>query len=234
VRTMFDAITVADIPADATMVAGYIDGHYANLPEMQARFPHATVVSVTVTGGDADVLDIENGDATPQDAPGWIDAHPHGSLYCDESTWPAVQAAFGSRPLPPIWVAAYDGDPTVPAYAVAKQYASNSAYDTSSVSAYWPGVDPVPTPPEETMPLTAADASLVVKTLLNTPIWEDGDSPDTRTVGQLLEYMDEHNTGLDVAVAAVSTEVKALAAQVTALAAALAAAGHQPATAASS
>lgn len=227
-RTMFDAVTVADIPADATMVAGYVDGRYANLPEMRIRFPRALVVSVTVAGGDADVLDVENGDASPAQAPGWIAAHPSGSLYCNASTLPAVRAAFGDRPLPPIWLADYDGDPTIPACAVAKQYASNDYYDTSSAADYWPGVDPAPTPVEDNMPLTAADAQLVVHTLLESALPDVGQtnpdgSPATRTIAQWFEYLDAHYLALHA-------QNTALAAQVTALSAALTA-DHGPAPA---
>lgn len=32
-RTMYDSVTVADVPAHATMVAGYANGRYANLPD---------------------------------------------------------------------------------------------------------------------------------------------------------------------------------------------------------
>jgi hypothetical protein len=232
-RTMFDAIVVGDVPPEATMVAGYLDGSWPNVPQMRARFPHAVLVEVAVSVSTPPargrVLDVESGDATAAEAVAWCRSYggPNSELavYCNASTWPSVRAAFAAAGVsePNYWVAEYDNDPTIPAGAVAKQYASNDNFDTSSVSSYWPGVDPAPIPPEQDMPLTTADAQLVVKTLLNTPIWEEGDSPDTRTFGQLCEYLDEHNAGLDEAVAGVSTEVAAVATDVKALTAQLAA-----------
>jgi hypothetical protein len=73
------------------------------------------------------------------------------TIYCNASTWPAVRAAFAAANVaePHYWIAKYDGDPTIPAGAVAKQYRGDVApgYDVSSVVDYWPGVDPAPTNP---------------------------------------------------------------------------------------
>lgn len=159
-RTMYDSVSAASIPADATMVAGYLNGAYAWSSEDWARFPHAVHVTVTVnTSAAADVLDVENGDASPAEAPGWIATHPGGSIYCDSSTWPAVKAAFGGRPLPPFWIADYNGDAsTIPTGAVAAQYEDAGPYDLSVCADYWPGVDPLP---EDDMPLNAADEAAI-------------------------------------------------------------------------
>jgi hypothetical protein len=152
-RTMYDAVTSSNIPAGATMVAGYADGLYANVPAMRARFPHATVVTIAVRWTTkAQVLDVETGDATPAQAVQWctrtMAATPNGQLtvYCNSSTWPSVRAAFRAAGVtePNYWIAQYDGDPTIPAGAVAKQYRDPGPYDLSSVADYWPGVDPLP------------------------------------------------------------------------------------------
>lgn len=178
-RLMYDGVTPSRIPADATMVAGYVDGRYANLPALRQRFPHATVVEIAVfahTNGGT-VLDVEAGDATPGEAPGWVVSRRHAgvdpTVYCSASVWPAVQAAFRNAGIaePHYWIARYDNDPTVPTGAVAKQYKTTAGYDVSSVAAYWPGVDPKPTPapPEEDV-LTAADKawiSLEIATQIN-------------------------------------------------------------------
>ena len=172
-RTMYDGITPSRLPASATIVAGYADGLYANLPTLRARYPHATVVSIAVTASysGAQVLDVETGDATPAQAPGWVKrrraAGADPSVYCNSSTWPAVRAAFRAAGVaePHYWIAQYDGVATIPAGAIAKQYRNTAGYDESIVADYWPGVDPAPNPtPEPDMPLTAADA----KTLLET------------------------------------------------------------------
>ncbi len=228
-RLMYDAITVPSLPSGSLMIAGYLDGFYANLPEMRARFPRAQVVEVAVSAATpaacGRVLDVETGDATSAEAVAWCRAYagPNSDLtvYCNASTWPSVRSAFQAAGVtePNYWIAAYDNDPAIPAGAVAKQYASNDFYDTSSVSAYWPGVDPVPTPPEDDVPLTSADAQLVVKTLLETRVPEgklaDGYIP---TVADMLNGAEVADTDLT----AMKAQISALSAQVTALSAALA------------
>lgn len=173
-RTMFDAVVPGNLPAGAPLYAGYVDGMYANVAQIKARFPGAIVVEIAVSAStDAgQVLDVENFDATPDEAPGWVQmrraAGVDPSVYMNSSTWPAVRAAFQGTGVaePPYWVAQYDGDPTIPAGAVAKQWADNGPYDTSSVADVWPGIDPQ----EIDMPLTPADAELVVKTLLGATV----------------------------------------------------------------
>lgn len=170
-RRMYDAVTVANIPATATMVAGYVDGKYANLTAMRKRFPNAVIVGIAVRAStnDGDVLDIETGDATPAQGPGWVKmrraAGKDPSVYCNSSTWPAVRAAFKAAKVaePHYWIAHYDGDPTIPAGAMAKQFHNDGGWDLSSVVSHWPGVDdgktttPVKPPP-------SAGSSYTVKT----------------------------------------------------------------------
>jgi hypothetical protein len=153
VRTMYDAVTAANIPADAGMVAGYIDK--IKLEPWSAadweRFPRATKVTIVKKAGTnaGHVLDVEPGDATPAEAPGWVRmrraAGADPTIYCNLSTWPSVRAAFSDAGVaqPHYWIARYDGDPAIPDGAVAKQYLGNVApgYDVSSVLDYWPGVD---------------------------------------------------------------------------------------------
>jgi hypothetical protein len=159
-RTMYDGITAADLPADATMVAGYVDGLYANMPALAARFPSASRIGIAVFAhtDDGIVLDVETGDATPAQAPGWVVMRrSHGldpTVYCNTDTWPAVRQAFAAAgvPEPHYWIAQYDGVATIPAGAVAKQYESAGPWDVSVVADYWPGVDPLPPPPPPPAP----------------------------------------------------------------------------------
>jgi hypothetical protein len=162
---MYDSVTPANIPDGAVLVAGYADGFYANLPGLQARFPAATVVSIAVhPSTPAQVLDVETGDATPAQAVQWctrtMAATPNGQLtvYCNVDAWPQVRAAFQAAGVtePQYWVAAYDGDPAIPAGAVAKQWLGDyRGYDQSSVADYWPGVDPPPPPAPAPVPAGA-------------------------------------------------------------------------------
>lgn len=153
-RTLYDSVNPAAIPSTAAMVAGYIDGMYAWRPADWARFPRAVQVRIAVFASTnaGHVLDIETGDATPVQAPGWVQkrraAGADPSVYCSMSLWPTVRAAFAAAhvPEPHYWVAGYPGGgPIIPAGAVAHQYAdpatSGGDWDLSVVADYWPGVD---------------------------------------------------------------------------------------------
>ncbi|EST24400.1 hypothetical protein [Streptomyces roseochromogenus] len=185
-RFMYDSVSPGNIPAGATMVAGYADGLYANIPDMKARFPHATVVSIAVRWTTrAQVMDVENGDATPAQAVAWCTqtmaatSNHELTVYCDTSTWPAVRAAFKSAGVtePNYWVAQYDNDPTVPAGAIAKQYQGDTnGYDRSVVADYWPGVDPKPAstetyPGANTSHWYNAGSNAGVQMQVNTIVW---------------------------------------------------------------
>lgn len=153
---MYDSVTATDIPLSAELVAGYCDGPYAWSAADWHRFAQATCVRITITAAanDGHVLDVETGDATPAQAPGWVlmrrAAGVTPSVYMNASTWPAVRDAFAAQHVdePPYWVAAYDGDPHIPPGAVAHQWVnqpgSGGHYDLSTVADYWPGVDPAP------------------------------------------------------------------------------------------
>lgn len=167
-RTMYDSVNVEGIPASASMVAGYVDGLYANTNLMRQRFPHATVVEIAVSShtDDGQVLDVEKGDATPAESVGWVQmrrrAGADPSVYCNAATLPAVKSAFKSAGVsePHYWVAQWDNVKSVPSGAVAKQYTNGAHYDTSVVLDVWPGVDSVSNPRP---PVAAKGATYTVK-----------------------------------------------------------------------
>ncbi|PBC80910.1 hypothetical protein SAMN05428945_4578 [Streptomyces sp. 2224.1] len=151
-RIMFDAVTPSNIPSSATMVAGYVDGDFRNVEEMAKRFPHAKRVSIAVSHKHkAQVLDVETGAASPEGAVAWcretMAATPNGELtvYCNASTLPQVRAAFKKHKVtePNYWVAKFDGKPSIPPGAIAKQFQGgvHSPFDKSVVADHWPGVD---------------------------------------------------------------------------------------------
>jgi len=93
-RRMYDSTTPAQIPADAQMVAGYVNGLYRWDAADWARFPRDCArVHIDVDGSAwhvASVLDIERFDASPQDFPGWAKARLAVGLawptaYCSRS-----------------------------------------------------------------------------------------------------------------------------------------------------
>lgn len=70
---MYDSITPATIPAHASAVGGYVGGSWPDYFEEVKRWPHAQHLSIAVNAEeDAICLDIENGDATPDQAPAWV------------------------------------------------------------------------------------------------------------------------------------------------------------------
>lgn len=150
-RTFYDAVSPGNIPTTAQGVAGYIDGLYAWKPADWARFPNVPHVRIAVFAStlDGNCLDVERYDATPDQAPDWCTkrraAGVDPTVYCSESVWPQVRAAFQSRniPEPHYWIAAYPGPgATIYSGAVAHQYSDPGPFDLSVVADYWPGVDP--------------------------------------------------------------------------------------------
>lgn len=155
-RIMYDGITPSTLPPDGDIYASYINGHWPNYFQLSTLFPGKLYVSITVDPTvPADVYDCEPGNGTPADVPGWVTlARAAGytpTVYCNYSTWGAVQAACFSITPPMYWIASYDGDPTLYPGTVAKQYASYPGYDISSVVDYWPGIDKPLTKDDDTM-----------------------------------------------------------------------------------
>lgn len=163
-RSMYDSVVASNIPSDAQMVAGYVDpdGMYTWTDADWARFSKSTI-RVRIAGhpntNDGHVLDVEKGDAEPQDAPGWVkmrrNAGMHPSVYCSLAVWDDVKYQFSVQgvALPEWWIAAYPGNgPNLYDGSVAHQYQDVGPYDISVVADYWPGVDeqPVPAPIQPT------------------------------------------------------------------------------------
>jgi hypothetical protein len=156
---MYDAVVAANIPTRPvpTLVAGYDDQIVIppwTAPDW-ARFPHSILVRIvkkaSSVGLGRQVLDVERGDATPAQAPGWVIRQralaQDPTVYCDLATWPDVIAAFTAAKVgqPHYWVAHYDGFASLPTMggitAVAHQYTNGKLFDTSVVADVWPGVD---------------------------------------------------------------------------------------------
>ena len=71
--TMFDSVDIGQIPEKSAAVAGYVGGHWPTYPELVKRFPTAHKLSIAINSReDADVLDVEQGDAVNADAPAWV------------------------------------------------------------------------------------------------------------------------------------------------------------------
>lgn len=150
-RTMYDSIDATAIPADAEMVAGYVDGKFVWPQSSWDRFPSAMKVRIAVfaSTNDGTVLDVENGDATPAQAPGWLKnrlaaGERRPTIYCNRDTRAAVETACQGIQHD-LWIATLDGTENIPG-TVAVQYAgsaiTHSNYDLSIVTDdSWPGGD---------------------------------------------------------------------------------------------
>lgn len=170
---MYDAITpsrILEIENNPQIVAGYVNGKWPSyngyrdasgnwVESTRQVFPNAIHVSIAVTAdADAQVLDVEQYNATPAESVDWaIRQRKRGQIptvYCSESDWPKVRDAFQTRnvPEPVYWIANWDQDTTIYPTAVAKQHTETSGYDVSSVRDYWPGVDKGPSPHTEPVP----------------------------------------------------------------------------------
>ena len=158
---MFDSVNIHNIPANASMVAGYVNGHWATYESLKAAFPKAHVVSIDVFGNAvADVIDVEKGDATPQVAVAWA-AHMrtlgrNPIVYASRALIPTIIHTFqtSKQPLPFFWVADYTGVSHVCTEfpnVVATQWADGTPTypgaakfcDTSTVLNTWPINPPV-------------------------------------------------------------------------------------------
>jgi hypothetical protein len=138
--TMYDSVSVGSLPAGAAAYAGYTDGAYANASAIQARFPHATVLTISVyAGGPGSALDVEPYDATDsQAATKWYSVY-YASVSNAEALVNMLAAHGIARSSYKLWTAHYTGVehlcgagcgyPAV--HADGTQYASNNSFDTS-------------------------------------------------------------------------------------------------------
>jgi hypothetical protein len=119
----YDSIEPSTIPSDAVAVAGYVGGSWPDYSQLVAEFPNARHKSIAVNASeDADILDIEAGDAVPSDAPGWFRRQKARGLvlpgfYSDASGMPSVIAELHAAGIFDgfvLWVAHLGPQPTPP------------------------------------------------------------------------------------------------------------------------
>jgi hypothetical protein len=116
---MFDSTIVGAIPADAPAVAGYIGGPWPTYVQLLQRFPRAHHLSIAVNASeDAECLDIEYLDATPDQAPAWVKRQlargvERPVVYASVSAMPSVLTALQHDGIAfssvRIWTAHYTG-----------------------------------------------------------------------------------------------------------------------------
>ena len=145
---MGDGVDPANIPQGLYAVAGYVDGLFVWPKLAWLRFRGSKLVRIATNAStdDGDALDVENGDATPAQAPGWVSMRRRAgrvpAVYCNQDTWPLVLAAFAAAAVsdPLSWRADWNV-PTAHLVAgtIATQYAHDLApgYDLSQVDPNW-------------------------------------------------------------------------------------------------
>jgi hypothetical protein len=123
VITCYDTIQNDQFPPGAAAYAAYVDGAIGNQPNyawIVGAFPQAWHLSIALFADhDADVLDCENGAASPSDIPGWRArqakrgvARPviYASAFTmNEDVLPVLAGAGIARASVRLWSAHYDG-----------------------------------------------------------------------------------------------------------------------------
>ncbi len=163
-RPMKDSVNWQSIPVGTPIVAGYVrPSHFAWPPEAWARFAGSVEVritpSVSVWGPGIQVLDVEPGDASASQVPGWVansrNSGQEPTVYTSATNWANVITACRNAGVgvPEFWIADWNDVGDLPSItvdgvsytAVAHQYAGSATsggdYDLSTVADYWPGVD---------------------------------------------------------------------------------------------
>lgn len=152
-ETMFDSVNIENIPENSPWVAGYVNGIWPTYDSLVKKFPNANHVSITINAYEAaDVLDVEKGDAQPDQVITWVKAMRENGrtpvVYCGPSTMGQIQNEFikANEAEPFFWVADWTGVPHLYPGSVATQWADGSETypglakfcDTSLVSPNWP------------------------------------------------------------------------------------------------
>lgn len=146
---MYDSTVPGNIPSNAGYVAGYTDGAWPWLVAQPKLFPNAKKLSICVFANHrAKCLDVEKGNATPAQAPGWAKTERAAGedpwVYCSRLGtygWQAVQDAFNAQHVAHPWY--FIADYTTPRgtllilnghTAIAHQYADRGPYDVSALT----------------------------------------------------------------------------------------------------
>lgn len=168
-RLGYDACTASNIPTNASIAMGYVDGSCRWSVADWSRFPNSVLVRISSIGSnDGHVLDVEPGNLNARQSVDWvlmrraagIDPTVYVAQWAPGYTWSDVNAAFDARGVarPWIWLApiasgVIPNDPQV----IGVQYGYIGPYDLSNIRAFWPGVDGIV--PESPKPVYAISSS---------------------------------------------------------------------------
>jgi hypothetical protein len=139
--TIYDSVTPSSIPSGAK-AAVYSDGTYATSPAQVAGHPNTLWIDTNGSNPKANVLDVEPGDATPQQAATWVQQKLTGTpaqtaiVYTYRAEWQATQQAISSLPHQmqshvKWWIADPTGVPHIVPGSDATQWYWGQNYDQS-------------------------------------------------------------------------------------------------------
>lgn len=175
-RIGYDAIYANNAPAGGDIYIGYVGGNWPDFVPMEKAHPGKRYVSVAINNREpAKCLDVEQFDATPEQAPGWVQdqraaGDPLPWVYMNKNTWPTVRQQFAVQkvPEPLYWVAGYVASPpsltlppAIPAGAIGLQAYDYGPYDISFFADYIPGFDPAPVTPVAPVTITQQEADML-------------------------------------------------------------------------
>jgi hypothetical protein len=140
---LYDSVTPSAIPSSSQAVAVYANGNYAASPGQVGK--RGLTLWIDTNGSDphADVLDVEPGDATPDQAAAWVqqklNEKPNSTaiIYTMLSQWGAVQNAVSHLAwwMPShtkYWIADPTGVPHIVPGSSATQWYWGQNYDISN------------------------------------------------------------------------------------------------------
>lgn len=160
--TMYDSVNPAALPSTGDAYAGYVGGHWPDFAAEMHRFPGKPILSIAVNAGeDAACLDVETGDASPNEAPAWYHRQVARGihkpfLYANVSTAailiPTLERAGIPRQDYWLWTAHYTYHPHIEPGSDATQWSDHTppGCDCSEISpAFLTAIagHPVPTSP---------------------------------------------------------------------------------------
>jgi hypothetical protein len=148
---MFDAVDLSQIPAGAPAVAEYVGGNWPTFDELSSAFPRARLLSIAVSASEAaECLDVENGDATPEQAPSWVVLmHARGvwrpCVYAGADAHAEIEQALTRLGVPRQeyrrWLADWTFVPGVPVGFDARQWTnralSRNLDESSTLPSFW-------------------------------------------------------------------------------------------------
>lgn len=138
--TMYDSVDPSRIPSGAQVVAGYADGLYAWTAAGWGMFPNAVKLTIAVRNTtQADILDVERGDASPDQVPGWVAAFNRPgrrapTVYCTQSTMGLIRSLMPAGANVDYWVANHTATPQNIPGTVAVQWLNTPGYDQSLIT----------------------------------------------------------------------------------------------------